>query len=358
MRGACDARRRRSTARALPRGASSERFTRRAHGRSDYLRRLPPAAAPATATASDATRSALDGARRLDDRRARAAWTTTSSRDPATTLLHPAPRRRAPTSARRVLKHGDTFAVFDRYGDIQPVGLGEQGAVPRGHALPLAAASCASAASGRCSSARPSARTTTLLAVDLTNPDLATATARHLPRGTLHIFRTKFLWQGVCYERLRVAQLRPGAGRRRAARCTSTPTSPTSSRCAARGAQRRGDAARRPSTTARVVLGLRGPRRRRAAHAPEVLAAARASSTASEARFDVAAAAAGRGDALPDRRLRDRASRRRRVPPPTTTPHAALAAASARRARPRCAIDTSNEQFNDWLQPLAAPTCT
>src|SRR5437762_8490914 len=27
----------------------------------------------------------------------------------------------------RVLKHGDTFAVFDRYGDIQPIGLREQG---------------------------------------------------------------------------------------------------------------------------------------------------------------------------------------------------------------------------------------
>jgi N-terminal domain of (some) glycogen debranching enzymes len=27
----------------------------------------------------------------------------------------------------RVLKHGETFGVFDRYGDIQPLGLGEQG---------------------------------------------------------------------------------------------------------------------------------------------------------------------------------------------------------------------------------------
>ncbi len=26
-----------------------------------------------------------------------------------------------------VLLHNDTFAVFDRYGDIQPVGLGQQG---------------------------------------------------------------------------------------------------------------------------------------------------------------------------------------------------------------------------------------
>jgi len=27
----------------------------------------------------------------------------------------------------RVLKHGDTFAIFDRYGDIHPLGLGEHG---------------------------------------------------------------------------------------------------------------------------------------------------------------------------------------------------------------------------------------
>ena len=27
----------------------------------------------------------------------------------------------------RVLKHGDTFAVFDHYGDIKPGGLGKEG---------------------------------------------------------------------------------------------------------------------------------------------------------------------------------------------------------------------------------------
>ncbi|HEV3298989.1 MAG TPA: glycogen debranching N-terminal domain-containing protein, partial [Planctomycetaceae bacterium] len=27
----------------------------------------------------------------------------------------------------RVLKHGDTFGVFDHYGDIKPEGLGEEG---------------------------------------------------------------------------------------------------------------------------------------------------------------------------------------------------------------------------------------
>ena len=36
-----------------------------------------------------------------------------------------------------------------------------------------------------------------------------------LPRGTLHLCRTKFLWQGVCYERLRVSNFGAGDGRRR-----------------------------------------------------------------------------------------------------------------------------------------------
>ena len=48
-----------------------------------------------------------------------------------------------------------------------------------------------------------------LLTVDLTNPDLKTRDGQIvLPRGTLHVFRTKFLWHGACYERLRVVELR------------------------------------------------------------------------------------------------------------------------------------------------------
>jgi glycogen debranching enzyme len=43
-----------------------------------------------------------------------------------------------------------------------------------------------------------------LLAIDLTNPDFTVDGHVVVPRGTLHIFRTKFLWQGVCYERLRI----------------------------------------------------------------------------------------------------------------------------------------------------------
>jgi glycogen debranching enzyme len=43
-----------------------------------------------------------------------------------------------------------------------------------------------------------------LLAVDLTNPDMFVDGQVMVPRGTLHIARTKFLWEGVCYERLSI----------------------------------------------------------------------------------------------------------------------------------------------------------
>ena len=53
----------------------------------------------------------------------------------------------------RVLKHGETFAVFDRHGDVQPVGLGEQGSTTTARGS-CRASSCGSAAGARCCSAR------------------------------------------------------------------------------------------------------------------------------------------------------------------------------------------------------------
>jgi glycogen debranching enzyme len=42
----------------------------------------------------------------------------------------------------------------------------------------------------------------TVLTVDLTNPDIALDEDRFWPTGLLHVHRTTFLWQGVCYARL------------------------------------------------------------------------------------------------------------------------------------------------------------
>src|SRR5262245_21637276 len=103
----------------------------------------------------------------------------------------------------RVLKHGDTFAVFDRYGDIKPGGLGEEGLYHEGTRF----LSCLLL---ELEGSRPFFLSSTVrdendqLAVTLTNPDLLRDGGIWAPLGTLQIALKKFLWQGACYQQLRV----------------------------------------------------------------------------------------------------------------------------------------------------------
>jgi glycogen debranching enzyme len=115
------------------------------------------------------------------------------------------------TSARadertRVLKHDDTFGVFDRFGDVRAVGLGEQGLFHRGtrHLSRLEL---------RLGDARPLLLSSTVndanevLTVDLTNPDITGPDGREIlfKRGILHLMRSRFIWKGACYDRVCVA---------------------------------------------------------------------------------------------------------------------------------------------------------
>ena len=43
-----------------------------------------------------------------------------------------------------------------------------------------------------------------VLTVDLSNPDIYQGGAIVLPRETLHVRRSKFLWQGACHERIAI----------------------------------------------------------------------------------------------------------------------------------------------------------
>jgi glycogen debranching enzyme len=103
----------------------------------------------------------------------------------------------------RVLKQGDTFAVFDSHGDIRPVGLGEEGLYHEGTRF----LSCLQFKLG---DARPLILSSAvkddneLLTVDLTNPDIYVNGRVIIPRGTVHLFRSKFLWEGNCFERLQI----------------------------------------------------------------------------------------------------------------------------------------------------------
>lgn len=105
----------------------------------------------------------------------------------------------------RVLKQGDTFAVLDQYGDIHVGGLGEQGLYHEGTRY-------LSFLELRLNRDRPLLflsstvrKANELLAVDLMNPDVTVDGEVSIPRGTLHIFRSKFLLGGACYERFRIS---------------------------------------------------------------------------------------------------------------------------------------------------------
>ncbi|MBP7148852.1 MAG: amylo-alpha-1,6-glucosidase [Acidobacteria bacterium] len=112
------------------------------------------------------------------------------------------------TQRTRVLKQGETFAVFDPYGDMLPGGLGEHGLYHEGtrylSRLELLVAGV-----------RPMLLSShvrqdnALLAVDLSNPDIPLAGGAILPRGTVHVFRSKFLRDATCHERLRVTNFGP-----------------------------------------------------------------------------------------------------------------------------------------------------
>src|SRR5581483_11942953 len=101
----------------------------------------------------------------------------------------------------RVLLNGDTFAVFDRSGDIQPVGFGQQGIFHKEtrHLSRMEMHFCGQRPLLLSSTIRED---NVLFAVDLTNPDLVMPSGDSLPRGTLHIYRAKFLTERIAYDQI------------------------------------------------------------------------------------------------------------------------------------------------------------
>ena len=103
-----------------------------------------------------------------------------------------------------VLKHDDTFAVFDMSGDIGAFGAGEQGLYHEDTRY-------LSLFRLRLNGRRPlllSARVkddNELFGADLTNADIPLPDGGlALPRDVLHLFRARFLWNGTWHERLRL----------------------------------------------------------------------------------------------------------------------------------------------------------
>jgi glycogen debranching enzyme len=103
----------------------------------------------------------------------------------------------------RVLKHGDTFGLFDQYGDVRPGQKGEAGLYHDGtrHLSRFLL---------EFEGARPFLLSSTVrddndqLSVSLTNPDLLRDGHVSLPMGSLHLAWRKFLWMGALYQELRI----------------------------------------------------------------------------------------------------------------------------------------------------------
>jgi glycogen debranching enzyme len=103
----------------------------------------------------------------------------------------------------RTLKHGDAFAVLDQNGDILQGASSVEGLF---HADTRHLSQWSLTLGGL----RPLLLSSTLradnatLTCDLTNSDLFQGGRLVLEHDVIHVRRTKFLWQGACYERLAI----------------------------------------------------------------------------------------------------------------------------------------------------------
>jgi glycogen debranching enzyme len=104
----------------------------------------------------------------------------------------------------RVLKQGDTFGVFDQHGDIGAAGGAEQGLY---HAGTRFLSRLELLLGGR----RPLLLSSTIsddnavFVVDLTNPDVVQDGAVRVPRGAIHLLRSRVLHDGGSVERIRIS---------------------------------------------------------------------------------------------------------------------------------------------------------
>jgi glycogen debranching enzyme len=103
----------------------------------------------------------------------------------------------------RTLKQGDTFALFDRLGDLVPIRGGPEGLY---HCDTRFLSRFQLSVEGRPPLLLSSTvqNNNAVLDVDLTNPDLTRGETIELSKDTVHISRTKFLWNAGCYEILSV----------------------------------------------------------------------------------------------------------------------------------------------------------
>ncbi|MBG6078470.1 amylo-alpha-1,6-glucosidase [Rubrivivax gelatinosus] len=102
-----------------------------------------------------------------------------------------------------VLKSDDSFALFDRVGDIRAWGEGEQGLYHRDTRYLSRMELLVDGLRPMFLGATVKERNN-LLIVEAMNPDLLADGALRVPKGEIHLFRAKLLWDDACWEHLRL----------------------------------------------------------------------------------------------------------------------------------------------------------
>ena len=242
------------------------------------------------------------------------------------------------------------FAVFDQHGDFPDL-PGRAGALLGRHALPVAAWSCASHGQrpllperdGRADDLR---RRRSHQPRSLSRGDRGAARPDAPPAR-----RSSCLRDAACDQRPHASRASsPTPARAGAGVCTSTRTSPTSSRCAGRPRERRGDARRprvEPAAARARLRGLDGVVRRTRLAFDPVPDAGRPRTS----RCHRLATRSRRGDELRldvscTRRATTRAALRRRRRRARAGGRPGRAAAGAR-------VRASNAAFDEWIDALA-----
>ncbi|MGC1952453.1 MAG: amylo-alpha-1,6-glucosidase [Gammaproteobacteria bacterium] len=249
----------------------------------------------------------------------------------------------------RTLKHGETFGLFDRFGDLQHAGTGDQGLYHEGTRF-LSHFELLMAARRPMLLHSAVKEDNSLLMVDLTNPDLEDGGSFSLAKGTIHIFRAKALRNGVHYEHVHVTHYGEAAV---SVALEFRFAADYADIFEVRGVRRARRGEMRPAQvlTQEVVLGYRGldgvDRRTRVgfSQVPQMIAEDRCCfelHLAPRESADLYVTVACEGG----------------VNPALITDYGqafAASCATVRTAQERsCAVFTSNEQFNDWINRSAA----
>src|SRR5262249_59844427 len=126
-----------------------------------------------------------------------------ASADSIRKARYEAPPPASTARPRRTLKHGDTFILVDSHGDIGVIPDGADGlfhtdtrflslfALTLDGAQPLLLGSNVN-------------DDNSMLTVDMTNPDIWRGAHLVLPKDTVHLVRSLFLWRGTAHQRLAV----------------------------------------------------------------------------------------------------------------------------------------------------------